>query len=169
MHDDDPVRLCLRVRNAPWVLADWARHREPDQAGRSVRIAAGLALFARRLLFNETTLWTPPTLLLFAAAFVVAGEIVGFLDWRGLGFDPELSSQAALVRTFSGEEGLLNVICAIMALYVAGRTSRGLVTRPRNNSFDLVTLFTIYTALQGIATTIVTRRRGRRLKCAPGP
>jgi hypothetical protein len=34
---------------------------------------------------------------------------------------------------------------------------RGLVTTPRNNSFDLVTLFTVYTAAQGIATALVTR------------
>jgi cytochrome c oxidase subunit I+III len=120
-------------------------------------MAAGLALFARRLLCKGTTLWTPPTLLLLGAGFVVAAAIVDFLDWRALGFDPELSSQAALVHTFAAEQGLLSAICAIMALYIAGRNSRGLVTTPRNNSFDLVTLFTVYTAAQGIATALVTR------------
>jgi cytochrome c oxidase subunit I+III len=118
-------------------------------------IAAGLALFARRLLLRGTTLWTPPTLLLLGIPFVVAAPIADFLDWQG--FDPELSAQAALVHTFAAEQGLLSFICVLMAIYIAARTSRGLVTTPRNNSFDLVTLFTVYTAIQGVATAVVTR------------
>lgn len=44
-----------------------------------------------------------------------------------------------------------------MAIYLAARTSRGLVTRPRNNSADLITLFLTYTAAQGIAAALLTR------------
>ena len=44
-----------------------------------------------------------------------------------------------------------------VALYLAARTSRGLVTRPRNNSFDLATLFLAYTGAQGAAAALVVR------------
>ena len=35
--------------------------------------------------------------------------------------------------------------------------TRGLITAPRNNSFDLVTIFFVYTAVQGCATAVLTR------------
>ena len=54
-------------------------------------------------------------------------------------------------------EGLLVAIVMLMSLYLAARTSRGLVTRPRNNSFDLVTLFMTYTAVQGLITNLIVR------------
>jgi hypothetical protein len=44
-----------------------------------------------------------------------------------------------------------------MALYIAARASRGLITTPRNNSFDLVTIFIVFTAMEGCATALVTR------------
>jgi cytochrome c oxidase subunit I+III len=120
-------------------------------------IAAGLALFARWLLFKGTTLWTPPTLLLLSVPFIVAAPIIDFLAWKSAGLDPELTSQAAIVWAFLGEQALLTFICALMALYMAARAARGLITAPRNNSFDLVVMFTVYTAIQGLATALVTR------------
>ena len=118
---------------------------------------AALALFGRHLLFKGTTLWTPPTMLLLAAPLIVAAPIVDLWSWRSAGFDPELTSQAAIVHAFLSQQGLLCAICAIMALYMAGRASRGMITEPRNNSFDLVTLFFIYTAIQGSLTALLTR------------
>jgi cytochrome c oxidase subunit I+III len=119
--------------------------------------AAGLALFARRLLFKGTTRWTPPTMLLFAAPAIVLAPIVDLMSWRTEGFDPELTAQAALVHAFLSQQGLLCAICAIMAVYMAARASRGLITEPRNNSFDLVTIFFVYTAVQGSLTALLTR------------
>src|SRR3546814_15883925 len=44
-----------------------------------------------------------------------------------------------------------------MAFYLALRNSRGLITRPRNNSVDLIVLFTTYTALQGLISALLVR------------
>ena len=123
----------------------------------SYAIPAALALLGRRLLFKGSTEWTPPTLLLLGAPFIIAAPILDLQDWRSAGFDPELSSQAALVHAFLAQQILLCAISALMAIYMAARASRGLITAPRNNSFDLVTIFTVYAAVQGIATALVTR------------
>ena len=120
-------------------------------------VAAGLALLGRRLLSRKATRWTPPTQLLLAAPMIAAAPIVDLMSWRSAGFDPQLSSQAALVHAFLSQQGLLGAICAVMALYMAARASRGLITAPRNNSFDMVTIFIVYTAVQGCATAVLTR------------
>jgi cytochrome c oxidase subunit I+III len=48
-------------------------------------------------------------------------------------------------------------IAVLMALYMAARTSRGLVTRPHNNSFDLTVMFVAYTAMQAGLSTLLVR------------
>ena len=123
-------------------------------------IPAGLALFGRHLLCKGTTLWTPPTMLLLGAPLIVVAAVLDLWSWRSAGFDPELTSQAALVHAFLSQQGLLCGICALMAFYMAARASRGLITEPRNNSFDLVTIFFAYTAFQGILTAVLTRAVG---------
>jgi cytochrome c oxidase subunit I+III len=130
--------------SAAWVIGFYA-------------IGAALVLFARWLLAKGTTLWTPPTLMLFAAPAILLGLFADYRSWRSVGFDPELSSQAAIVHAFLAQQAMLAVIVVLMVLYMAARASRGLITTPRNNSFDLVTIFTVYTALQGCATALVTR------------
>ena len=118
---------------------------------------AGLALLGRHLLAKGTTRWTPATMLLLAAPLIVAAPIVDLASWRSAGFDPELTSQAALVHAFLSQQAMLSLISAMMAVYIAARTSRGLVTQPRNNSFDLVTIFFVYTAIQGTLSAVLTR------------
>ena len=120
-------------------------------------VAALLVLLARRLLCKGTTLWTPPTLMLIAAPMLLIALLVDIWSWRSSGFDPELTAQAALVHAFLVQQALLCAISLLMALYIAVRASRGMITEPRSNSFDLVTLFLFYTAAQGCAAALVTR------------
>ena len=49
----------------------------------------------------------------------------------------------------------LVAVVVLMGLYLAARTSRGLVTRPRNVTFDVISLFLLYTAAQGAATALL--------------
>ena len=120
--------------------------------------AIGLALLARRLLTRErTTLWTPPTLILFAAGGLIMSFGADLWSWRLTGLRPELSGQAATVHAFIGLQGILTAVSVLMALYLAIRNSRGLVTRPRNNSFDLTVLFLTYTAAQGALAASLVR------------
>ena len=119
---------------------------------------AGLALLARRLLARDkTTLWTPPTLMLFASAGLIVAFALDYWSWRESGLRPEQSGQGATVYAFLALEGVLIAIAALMALYLAARNTRALITRPRNNSFDLVTLFILYTAAQGLITALIVR------------
>ena len=87
----------------------------------------------------------------------LGGLGVDWWSWREYGLDPELSSQNALVSVFLSLEAMLAFIAALMVFYLAARTSRGLVTRPRNNSFDLVTMFIVYAGAQGAAAALLVR------------
>ena len=120
--------------------------------------AAGLALLSRWLLAREgSTLWTPPTVLLCAGALLAVTFLGDLFGWRALGLAPQLTSQAALVSAFLALGGMLTAIVVLKVLYMAARTSRGLVTRPRNNSFDLTVIFLVYTAAQLALTALLVR------------
>ena len=58
---------------------------------------------------------------------------------------------------FLALEAFLVSIGLLMAGYLAARTSRNLVSRPANTTFDVVCLFLGYTAAQGAATAILLR------------
>ena len=121
-------------------------------------MAAGLALLARRLLARErTTLWTPPTLILLAAGTLIATFAVDFASWRATGLTGPASGQGAIVHALLSLQGLLVAIVAIMALYLAARASRGLITKPTNTSLDMVVLFLVYTAAEGVVAALLTR------------
>jgi cytochrome c oxidase subunit I+III len=118
----------------------------------------GLALLARRLLAREkSTLWSPPTNMVLAAGALALAWAIDFLTWRASGLAPEASGQGATVYGLIAHQGLVTFIALLIALYVAARNSRGLVTRPRNNSFDLATLFLVYTGAQGAIAALVVR------------
>jgi cytochrome c oxidase subunit I+III len=120
-------------------------------------VGAGAAWLAPRSMTKGARLWTPAVLLLTGSLALTAGAAVDLWSWRSLGIDPEFTSQAALIHAFAVEQALLCAIGILFALYIAARTSRGLVTRPRNTSVDLATIFLVYTAAQGCATALVTR------------
>jgi cytochrome c oxidase subunit I+III len=119
---------------------------------------AGLALLGRRLLARDgSTLWSPTTQLLLAAAAIGIGFAADALSWRGHGLDPTLSAQGAIVYAMLGWQGLIVTLAILMAPYLAARTSVGLVTRPHNITFDVVALFILYAAAQGAASAVITR------------
>jgi len=120
-------------------------------------IGVGAAWLARRSMAKGARLWTPAVLLLTGSLALTAGAAIDLWSWRSLGIDPEFTSQAALIHAFAVEQALLCAIGVLFALYIAARTSRGLVTRPRNTSVDLATIFLVYAAAQGCATALVTR------------
>ncbi|RHW16446.1 cytochrome ubiquinol oxidase subunit I [Sphingomonas gilva] len=134
--------------DAPWLL--------PIIGGHAA--AAGFALLARRLLARErTTLWTPATLVLIAAGFALFAFAIDWWSWRATGLTGATSGQGATVHAFLALQGILTAIVALMALYLAARNARGIVTRPRNNSMDLTVMFIAYTAAQGTLAALLTR------------
>jgi cytochrome c oxidase subunit I+III len=121
-------------------------------------LAAGLALLGRRLLARErSTLWSPTSAILLGIAALTAAFAVDFLGWRSHGLNGADSGQGAVVYAFLSLEGMLVGIAVLMGGYLFARNARGIVTRPANNSVDLIVLFTIYTAGQGIVSALIAR------------
>ena len=119
---------------------------------------AGFALLGRNLLARETsTHWSPSTQLIIGSLLIVAAFGLDWSTWAAQGFDADLSAQGAISSAFLGLQGVVVAVVIIMGIYLALRTSRGLLTRPRNNSFDLVVMFMLYTAGQGSAIALIIR------------
>ena len=118
--------------------------------------AAALALLGRHLLARKrSTLWSPTSQVIFAAlalGFAFAVDL-----WSGRSLEPELSAQAAVIAAFLAQQGLLVAIALLMALYLGMRNARGLVTKPRNTTFDVIVLFVVYAAGQGAIAATLTR------------
>ena len=88
------------------------------------------------------------------AAIAMAAD---WFSWRAQGIDPELTSQGAMSHAMLALQAQLVAVVVLMAVYLAARTARGLVTRPANTTFDVVALFTLYTAAQGAAIALLIR------------
>src|SRR3546814_6002108 len=117
-----------------------------------------LARLARWLLAREgTTLWTSPMLILIAAISLLVSFGFDLGSWYLSDLSPAMSGQGAIVYAFLSLQGILTGISLLMAFYLALRNSRDLITRPRNNSVDLIVLFTTYTDLQGIIGSFLVR------------
>jgi cytochrome c oxidase subunit I+III len=103
------------------------------------------------------TNWSPTAAILCACGAITLATGIDWLSWQQQGFDPELTSQGAFSYAMLALQAMLVSIVLLMGLYLAARTSRGLVTRPRNTTFDVVCLFALYTAGQGAATAMLLR------------
>ena len=121
-------------------------------------LAAFLAwLGRRRLTIKETTLWMPSALLLWGMIAAGGAFMLDVWSWRTTGLTGDASGQGAIVHALLTLQGCIVFILALMGLYLAVRTSRALITTPRNNTFDLITLFTLYLVGQGAASALLTR------------
>jgi cytochrome c oxidase subunit I+III len=118
--------------------------------------AAGLALLGRHLLARKrSTNWSPASQVIFAVIAAAIAFGVDLWSWRSL--QPDLTAQAALIAAFLAQQGLLVAIALLMALYLALRTSRAIITRPRSTTFDVIVLFILYTTAQGSVAAFLTR------------
>jgi len=121
-------------------------------------LAAGLAVLGKRLLAREqSTLWSPVSAVLFGIFALTVGYAIDLAGWRTHGLHGSASGQGAVVYALLSLEGMLVAIALLMGGYLFARNARGIVSRPANNSVDLVVLFTVYTAAQGIFSTLLTR------------
>lgn len=117
-----------------------------------------LVLLGRHLLQREgSTLWSPTTQVLLGCLASASAWILDFALWQDAGIDPEASAQGALIMAFLSLEGFLVGVAVLMGAYLALRTSRNMIERPRSVTFDVTMLFLVYTAAQGAASTLLTR------------
>ena len=120
--------------------------------------AALLVSYGWRLLERDcSTKWSPSAAILFACGFVTLAIATDWLTWRDQGIDPQLTSQGAFSHAILALQGQLVAVVILMSIYLAARTARGLVTTPRNTTFDVVSLFALYTCAQGAATALIIR------------
>jgi cytochrome c oxidase subunit I+III len=119
---------------------------------------AALALLARRrLAAPRAKLWPAPAMLIAASLLLAAAFAADLGSWQAAGLSPEQSGQGATVFAFLSLQAILVAVSLLMSLYVAARNSRGLVTRPANNSFDVTVLFVAYTGGQGALAAALAR------------
>lgn len=139
-----------------WVAPPDAAWLVPILLGNGAGV--GLAWLGRRLLRREKTrLWTPGVLLMTGGGALVAAFAADIWSWRLHGLSPSASGQGATVYAFLSLQGILASIVFIMTCYMAARNSRGLINRPADSSYDLVFLFAVYTAAQGVVSALLTR------------
>lgn len=121
-------------------------------------LAALLVLYGRRLIVRKgSTNWSPTAAILFAAMLITAALATDWSTWLRQDINPELTSQGAMSYAMLGLQAQLVAVVILMGLYLAARTARGLVTRPRNTTFDVVSLFLLYTAAQGAIIALLIR------------
>jgi cytochrome c oxidase subunit I+III len=96
-------------------------------------------------------------LLLAGGVLLVAGLGLDWWSWRESGLAPDASGQGATVYSLISLQACLAAISAMMILYVAFRSARGLLYTPRTNTLDLACLFALYTAAQGSVAAALVR------------
>jgi cytochrome c oxidase subunit I+III len=120
--------------------------------------AAALVFLGRRLLGRaHSTNWGPTVAILFACVLTAVALATDWLTWRTQAINPELTAQGAFSYAMLALQGQLVAVVMLMGAYLAARTARGLITRPRNTTFDVISLFLFYTAAQGSATALLLR------------
>lgn len=119
-------------------------------------IAAAVAADAARRMYARTPLGAVIASALAVAA-LAAGWITGFVNWRALGLDPELTSHNALVAMFLAWDAAFLGVTVIMALYALTRFSAGLLVRERPATIESISLFTTYAAIQALIGLVITR------------
>ncbi|WP_324261309.1 cbb3-type cytochrome c oxidase subunit I [Altererythrobacter sp. H2] len=115
---------------------------------------------ARRLLRRRHG--KPPGDLPWMVAALAVVLLVGALwldvtGWLGTGLHPTTSGMGATVFMLSVLQGQVVIVSAIMAVYLAFREARGLLTTPTNVTMDIVARFIGFSALQGAVFTLVPR------------
>src|SRR5690606_40842363 len=133
---------CLRSLHDALPIFDF------NASGPALPIAAvytaggALVLLGRHLLQREgSTLWSPTTQVLLGCLALAGAWILDFALWQDAGIDPEASAQGALIMAFLSLEGFLVGVAVLMGAYLALRTSRNMIERPRSVTFDVTMLF----------------------------
>ena len=123
----------------------------------SAYVAAGLLAWgAARVLRRDR----PPAaagMMLLAAVLACAGWGADLQAWLATALRPEANAQGAMVFAFLAWQGFFAAIVAIMGAYAVARWLAGKIGARRTATFDLIALFIVYTACQGLVSTLLTR------------
>ncbi|MFZ5719897.1 MAG: cbb3-type cytochrome c oxidase subunit I [Pseudomonadota bacterium] len=99
-----------------------------------------------------------------ATALILAASLVALAafgadmgSWRQAGLQPEMTSQGASVFALLSFEAVLLAVTTLMAAYLLVRAARGLISRDRVSTVDLIALFMGYAAAQGATGALLVR------------
>ena len=92
-----------------------------------------------------------------ATALLVGALWLDITGWLGTGLAPTMNGMGATVFMLSVLQGQVVIIACIMAVYLALREARGIMTTPTNVTMDIVTRFIMFCAIQGMIFTLVPR------------
>jgi len=99
-----------------------------------------------------------PWMLEALAAALLAGAL--YLDvtgWLATGLLPTANGMGATVFMLAVLQGQVVLVAVIMAIYLALREARGIMTTPTNVTMDVVARFMMFCALQGMIFTVLPR------------
>ena len=92
-----------------------------------------------------------------AALLIAFAAYADYASWQAAGLMPSASGQGAIVYATMAHQASVVAVCLVMALYVSARAFAGLLTRPVSVTLDVVSIFIVYTAVQGLAGAAIAR------------
>ncbi|WP_374471658.1 cbb3-type cytochrome c oxidase subunit I [Phenylobacterium sp.] len=120
-------------------------------------VSGALAFAAPRAGRRPHGRWTGPTLMTLATLSALAAWGADLLSWTDAGLSPSASSQGATVFALLSWQGLLLAVALLMAGFLAARALRGLLRPERPASLEVVGLFVVFTAAQGMLGALLVR------------
>jgi cytochrome c oxidase subunit I+III len=93
----------------------------------------------------------------FAAALIVAAWGADLRAWQGSGLRPEVSAQGAAVYALVSWQGFFAGVAALMGLYALLRWWAGHAVADRPSTWDMIALFVVYSAGQGVFAALLPR------------
>ena len=92
-----------------------------------------------------------------AAALLVGALWLDVTGWLATGLLPTANGMGATVFMLAILQGQVVVVAVIMAIYLAFREARGIMTTPTNVTMDIVARFIMFCAIQGMVFTLLPR------------
>ncbi len=140
----------------------WAPPPDPSLLAPVLAAYAAAALSAwascRTLRLDRPRAPAIATLLMLAAVgLVAAGWGLDLDHWLATELRPEVNAQGATVYAFLGWQGFFVGVSALMGVYALLRWLAGHVEAARPSTFDLIALFLVFSAGQGVFAVLLTR------------
>ena len=92
-----------------------------------------------------------------AVALLVGALWLDVAGWQATGLGPTKNGMGATVFMLAVLQAQVLIVAVIMAIYLALREARGIMTTPTNVTMDVVGRFVAFCAVQGMVFTILPR------------
>ncbi|MFN3522677.1 MAG: cbb3-type cytochrome c oxidase subunit I [Phenylobacterium sp.] len=120
-------------------------------------VAAGALAWTSARTVRRAGPWPATAAMVLAAGAALCAFAADLGSWWRAGLRPEASGQGATLFALLSFQGVLLSVIVLMAGFLAARTARGLVSRARVSTVDLVALFIGYAAAQGATGALLVR------------